>query len=159
MAEFKATRPDHTNSRSGSLSLAGVSGLMSKLDKLGKLEDGKALRSAGRAAGRVVAERARALIPKGDRPHRTYKGRIVGPGFASRNIRYIASLSKDKQKVTVVIGVRAEAFYAVQFVELGTSKMGKKPWLRPAFQSTIDQQQTALADHLRKVIEKIAKAK
>lgn len=157
MAEFRATRPDHTNSRSRQLE--GVAELMKKLDALGKLEDGKALRAAGRAAGRVVADRARALIPKGDVAHRTYKGRLVAPGFASRSIRYIASLSKDKQKVTVIVGVRAEAFYAVQFVELGTSKMERQPWLRPAFQSTIDQQEAALADHLRKTIEKIAKAK
>lgn len=152
-----ATRPDHTNSRSRGLE--GVAELMNKLGELGRLEDGKALRNATRAAGKVVANRARELIPKGEEAHRTYKGRLVGGGFSSRSIRYIASLSKDKQKATVVVGVRSEAFYAVQFVELGTSKMEKRPWLRPAFQSTIDQQQQALADHLRKTIEKIAKAK
>lgn len=157
MVAFTKTKADHTNSRSGSLE--GVSDLIAKLDALGKLDDGKAIRNAVRAAGRIVAERARALIPKGDVAHRTYKGRLVGPGFASRNIRYIASLSKDKQKATLVVGVRSEAFYAVQFVELGTSKMGKQAWLRPAFQSTIEQQQTAIADYLAAYINKIAKQK
>jgi HK97 gp10 family phage protein len=141
------------------MQLEGVAELMSKLDALGRLEDGKTLRAAGRRAGRVIVDRARALIPKGTVAHRTYKGRLVAPGFASRSIRYVATVSKDKQKVTVLVGVRAEAFYAVQFVELGTSKMGKQPWLRPAFQSTIDQQQSAIADHLRATIEKIAKGK
>jgi len=154
---FRKTIADHTNSRSRHL--AGVSELMKQLGELGALDDGKAIRGATRAAGRIVAERARALIPKGTIPHRTYKGRLVAPGYASRNIRYIASLSKDKQKATVVVGVRSEAFYAVQFVELGTSKMERQPWLRPAFQSTIEQQQTAMADHLRAWIEKVAKRK
>lgn len=153
---FRKTIADHTNSRSRHL--AGVAELMRKLGDLGALDDGKVIRNATRAAGRVVADRARALIPKGTIEHRTYKGRLVAPGFASRSIRYIASLSKDKQKATVVVGVRSEAFYAVQFVELGTSKMERQPWLRPAFQSTTEQQQTAIADYLRKWIEKRARA-
>ncbi len=149
---------DHTNSRKGS-ALVGVAELMRKLDELKLLDDGKALRAAGRAAGRVVVERAKALIPKGTDAHRTYRGRLVAPGFASRNIRYVATLSKDKQKVTVLVGVRNEAFYAVQFVEIGTSKMSKQPWLRPAFQSTLEAQQEAFANHLRKVILKVAAKK
>lgn len=140
------------------MALEGVGQLTKRLDELGKLEDGKALRRGVAAGGRVVVKRAQALIPKGVDAHRTYKGRLVAPGFASRNIRSVTSLSKDKQKATVRIGVRNEAFYAVNFVEIGTSKMGKQPWLRPAFQSTLDAQQNALADSLRKSILKAAKS-
>lgn len=132
---------------------------MKKLKALGALDDGKVLLEAGNKAGDVVVEKAKSLIPKGTRAHKTYKGRLVAGGFASRNIRRAASLSKDKQKVDVAIGVRAEAFYAVMFVELGTSKMEKQPWLRPAFQSTLDQQQLVMADVLRSAILKIARGK
>ena len=62
-----------------------------------------------------------------------------------------------KQQAAAIIGVRAEAFYAVSFVEIGTSKMGRRPWLRPAFYSTRDAQQEALAASLHKSILKAAK--
>lgn len=139
--------------------LEGVAELTRKLDQLGRLEDGKALRAGVRAGGRVVVKKAKELIPKGVDAHRTYRGRLVAPGFASRSIRAITVLSKDKQKASAVIGVRLEAFYAVQFVELGTSKMAKQPWLKPAFDSTLDAQQEALASSLRKTIDKVAKSK
>lgn len=139
------------------MALEGVAELTRQLDALGKLEDGKALRRSVAAGGRVVVKAAKSLIPKGVDAHRTYKGRLVAPGFASRNIRAVTTLSKDKQKATVRIGVRNEAFYAVNFVEIGTSKMAKQQWLRPAFQSTIDAQQKAVADSLRKSILKAAK--
>jgi HK97 gp10 family phage protein len=138
--------------------LIGVAALTKKLRELGLLEDGKAIRRSVAAGGRVVVARAKALIPKGVDAHRTYRGRLVAPGFASRSIRSITTLTKDKQKAAAMIGVRNEAFYAVQFVELGTSKMAKQPWLRPAFESTLDAQQQAVADSLRKTIVKVAKS-
>lgn len=144
-----------------SSALEGTAELTKKLRQLGLLEDGKALRAGGRAAGRVVTSKAQGLIPvnKVNRLHRTYKGRLVSPGFAKRSIRYITVLSRDKQKVTVSIGVRKEAHYAVDFVEKGTSDMPAHPWLRPAFESTLNEQQKALGEHLKKVIEKIARRK
>lgn len=144
-----------------SSALEGAAELTKKLRELGRLEDGKALRAGGRAAGRVVTQKAQGLIPvnKVNKLHRTYKGRLVGPGFAKRSIRYITVLSRDKQKVTVSIGVRKEAHYAVDFVEKGTSEMEPQPWLRPAFAATVVEQQKALAAHLKKVIDKIARKK
>jgi HK97 gp10 family phage protein len=141
------------------VALEGVAELMRQLEALGKLEDGKALRSAVRAGMKPAQERAKALIPQGVDAHRTYKGRLVAPGFAKRSIRSVTKLSKDKQKASAALGVRSEAFYAVQFVELGTSKMSAQPWLRPAFDSTLGAQQAALAASLKKSIEKAAKTK
>lgn len=136
--------------------LKGVAELTKKLRELGHLDDGKALRAGVRAAGRVVVNKAKALIPEGIDAHKTYKGRLVAPGFARRSIRSITVVSKDKQQATAVTGVRAEAFYASQFVELGTAKMAKRPWLRPAFHGSKPEQEKALADKLRAYILKVA---
>lgn len=104
---------------------------------------GKVLRSGvGSAMRTVVKKKAEALIPEGDEPHRTYKGRLVAPGFAKRSLRVKTYVSKDGQKAGAVLGVKKEAFYAVQFIELGTAYVPAKPWLVPAFEST---QREALA--------------
>lgn len=145
---------------SGALSLMaleGVAALTKQLDALGKLDDGKALRAAVREAAKPAVEKAKALIPEGVDAHRTYKGRLVAPGFAKRNIRAVTTLSKDKQKASAIIGVRREAFYAVQFVEIGTSKMAAEPWLRPALDSTQAQCEQRLADSLKTAVDKAAR--
>jgi HK97 gp10 family phage protein len=132
------------------MSVEGVAELTRQLQALGKLEDGKAIRASVRAAMKPALDRARQLIPKGtDKLHRTYKGRLVAPGFASRSVRMITTVSRDKQQAAAVLGVRREAFYAVQFVELGTSKQPARPWLRPAFKSTRDQQLAAMQKSLQ----------
>lgn len=144
------------------MSQEGVSGfaeLTRQLRLLKKNVQGKALRAAARAAITPALERAKQAIPQGVDAHRTYKGRLVQPGFARRSIRAIVVVSRDKQKVEAVLGVKAEAFYAVQFVELGTAKKGARPWLRPAFAATRQQQLTTLGDVLRSKIQEAARAR
>jgi hypothetical protein len=51
-----------------------------------------------------------------------------------------AFLSRDKKAASVIIGVRREAFYAINFVELTTSRRTGTPWLQPSFEATTDQQ-------------------
>lgn len=141
------------------MALEGVAALTRQLEALGKLEDGKVLRNAVRAGIKPATERAKALIPVGVDAHRTYRGRLVAPGFAKRSIKTRVNLSRDKQKATASLGVGPEAFYAVQFVEVGTSHMAAQPWLRPAFYSTRGAQQEAMAKSFRKSIKKAAKTK
>lgn len=138
--------------------LEGVADLTEKLKQLGRAATGKALRSAVRFAIKPAQSKAIDLMPKGSAPHRTYKGRLVGPGFASRNTRVITTLSPDKQKATAILGVRKEAFYATQFVERskGKSKDTGREWLRPAFEGTVTLQQQALAAQLKKRVEAAA---
>lgn len=137
--------------------LEGVGELTRQLQNLGSLDDGKALRTAVRAGMKPAYDKAKQLIPIGEVAHRTYKGRLVAPGFAQRSLKVVATLSKDRQKASAILGVSAEAFYAIQFVELGTSKMAAQPWFRPAFYGTREEQQSALADSLRKAVEKAVK--
>ena len=137
--------------------IEGVRELGRKLDLLPAKAAGSILRKAVRDAAKPVIDAAKANIPEGIDAHKTYKGRLVAPGFAKRAIRAAVSLSKDKRAAFARIGVRREAFYAVNFVELGTAKQAKQPWLRPAMEDTQQEQVSRLADRLKKEIEKVAR--
>lgn len=138
--------------------ISGVDELTKKLSELTNAKGmGLALRSASASGMRKVMNAAKSGVPVGTVEHRTYKGRLVAPGFAARSLRIHSYASPDGQKAGAILGVKSEAFYALQFIELGTSKMAARPWLRPAFQA---QQQAALAQFvvmLRKRVEKAAK--
>lgn len=135
----------------------GLAALATQLADLGKLDDGKALRSAARAGVKPIFTQAKASIPKSQDAARTYKGRIVGPGFASRNIRTITQLKPAEGIARASVGVRAEAFYAVKFVEQGTKKQRAQHWLTDASSQTIDQQVAAVEASLQKTIDKASK--
>jgi len=151
----------------------GAKELAFQLSEMGKAAGGKALRNAAAAAGRVIVKKAKQNAPVGQweypdakanriiRPYpaRTYKGNPRSPGYAKRNVAYKTSISRDKTKAFVNIGVRAEAFYALQFVELGTSKLPKRPWLEPAMRESREQAVQVLGDKLRQNIEKAARKK
>lgn len=132
----------------------GFKELSKKLEALSDLDRGKVIRSAGNAAGMVVVKRARATVPVGGVPHKTYKGRWVSPGFLQRSIKKTSRLSRDKHGITVRIGVKSEAFYGVNFLELGTSTQPAQPWLRPALESTRNEQ---VAIMRAKILERIKK--
>lgn len=85
-------------------------------------------RAAGQAMQPVLKE-ARATVPVGTEIHKTYKGRVVGPGFASRNLISRTKIDRKRQLVRAMVGPSTEAFYITQFIELGTSKIEPNPWL------------------------------
>lgn len=139
--------------------LKGVSTLLAQLRDLKSLDDGKALRSGVRAGMRPALLAARTNIPISGKPYKlakAYGSELVQPGFARKALRVITTVSPDKQQATALLGVRKRAFFAVQFVERGTSRMPAHPWLRSAFYSTQEAQKQALADKLRAYLEKVA---
>lgn len=117
------------------------------------------LRDSVRAALTDVVRDARQRIRVGTVPHKTYKGRVVKPGFAKKSIRLFVSIHRSNQRVDGVVGVRSEAFYALQFLELGTSRMAARPWLRPAFAASTDPAISKIAQGMREWIEARAAAK
>lgn len=137
--------------------IKGLRELGRKLDELPKKASGSILKKAVRYAAKPVIVDAKQRIPQGVDAHRTYKGRLVAPGFAKRGIRMAVKGSRDGKKAVARIGVRREAFYAINFVELGTSKQPAQPWLRPALESTKDQQVSRLAEKLKMEIDKVAR--
>lgn len=135
--------------------IRGLNELQRKLRQLGPAVGGKTLRSAGLAALLPAFRAAQNTIPVGDHSgRRTYLGRIVGPGFSKRSIRRKVVLSRDKQFIKAMLGVDPEAFTAVSFLELGTSKMAKQPWLVPAFESNKTAILARFKERLRTVIKK-----
>ncbi len=135
----------------------GLKVLQKQLSQLGPKTGGNALRTSARNAMRRALLRAEAAAPRRQdtAPKKTYKGRIVGPGFASRNIRIKARLSRDRRTVSVLLGPIREAFYATQFVEVGKSKTHQqppRPWLEPAFDASQRSVIDEFADQLRKRI-------
>lgn len=140
-----------------SYNISGIAELAAKLADIGKLEEGKGLRSAVRAGVKPIFIQAKANIPKSPDAVKTHKGRLVGPGFASRNIRTITQLKLDQGIARGSVGVRAEAFYAVNFVERGTKKQKAQHWLTDASDQTKEQQLDAVAASLQKSITKYTK--
>ena len=138
-------------------SLEGVAELTANLNALGIEMAGKQLRGTARAAMKIVHAKALATIPVGTVPHTTYKGRRVFGGFSKRNLKLITRINKRTGSVEAIIGPSREAFYATQFVELGTSKMAARPWLRPAFESSQDAVLREIGTQMRKRIDRIAK--
>lgn len=140
-----------------SSALEGVAELTAKLTDLGVKLAAKELKGSVKAALKVALLAARASIPIGTEPHLTYRGRLVAPGFAARSLTIKTKLDKRAGSAVALLGVTQEAFYALQFVELGTAKMPARPWLRPAFASSEDAMLQGLADEMRKRVERIAK--
>jgi hypothetical protein len=91
--------------------------------------------------------------------HKTYKGRIVTPGFAARSIRIKSVRTRDRGVGIALLGVKPEAYYALQFVELGTSKQPARPWLTTAFDHTRSEQLDSLKASLRRSLKRAAKSK
>jgi len=159
--------------------LKGVAELSAKLRKLGPAIGGKALRSAAFKATTPALQAARAAAPAGrdeysgeysdgpgkprrvrtvrPYPGKTYKGRLKMPGYASRNLRRVSYFSPDRTAVSVHLGVRREAFYALSFVEFGTSRTPPRPWLEPTWRALQSTTLARLAEMLRREVEKAAR--
>ena len=140
----------------------GVKELEQKLNELASpKEQAATLKAAVREPMKQVKTRAEANITAfspGERElHRTYKGRLVSAGFAGRSIRLIVKMDRAKTMAQAILGVRAEAFYALAFFELGTSRIARKPWLMPAFLSSQNEMIKGIGDEMRKRINRIAK--
>lgn len=134
----------------------GAKELDIKLSELGRAVEDKLVRAAMREALKPVLDSARTSIPKSDKAHRTYKGRLVAPGFAARSLRRVVGKPQGG-KIRAALGVAKEAFYALQFIEMGTIFIRPHPWLRPAFEAAKDRALEVLMKALYRKIEKVAK--
>lgn len=118
--------------------LEGVAELIGKLNELGVKLAGRELVGVAKDAMQLAEHRARAAMPVGEEPHKTYRGRLVSGGYSISTLHIETKLDKRTGTASAILGVGREAFYAVQFVELGTAHMAARPWLRPAFTEASD---------------------
>lgn len=142
-----------SNSADGALQ--GSADLIKKLQALGALDNGNIMLGAVRAGMKEAQKLAEQKIPVGRRMHRTYKGRVVAPGFGKRSLRIVTTRKTDSGLPAALLGVRKEAYYETQFLERGTSKMKAQPWLRSAFYNSQGAQQRAIVAYLKKRLEKL----
>lgn len=144
--------------------LIGVRDLHRKLSRLASAKEGaKALRDSVATPMRAVRKLAKvnlaAVSPGVAEFHTTYRGRIVSRGFAARSLVVLTGLNKAKTAAFSKLGVKREAFYALQFFELGTATIPKREWLVPAFEAQRSASLTAIGATLKKHIEKIARSR
>lgn len=138
--------------------LAGSAALIQKLQALGALDDGKIARGAVHAGMAEVLKNAQMKIPVGTRLHRTYKGRLVAPGFGRRSLRIVTTTKTDDGLIAALLGVRAEAYYETQFLEWGTKKIRGTHWLMQSFNDSQDAMKGATVTYLQGRLLKIAQS-
>lgn len=139
--------------------LEGVAQLTRQLIALGKLDDGKALRSAIRAGMSPALKRAKAYIPVGVAPHRlapAYGKLLVNLGYAKQSLRLITTINDQKNIASAIMGVRKSAFYAVNFVERGTRYQPAQHWLTRSFGDSRGDGEEAIRKNLQKAVLKAA---
>lgn len=128
----------------------GLKEVLRELKKVPKKVRGKTLDSAVRAGSKKTVQAAQRLVPTGQKK----PGRGV-PNWSPGNLRRAIKARKDSALSTAEhshfnIGyLRKQAYYG-GFVELGTSTMPAKPYLRPALTQTEREATKEIAKVLRK---------
>ena len=119
------------------LHVQGLRELQAKLKDMESKTSQKVLRSALMTSATPTVRKLRAVAPVGTRDHRTYRGRLVAPGFLRRSVGKESKLVRGKKSTIAVvfIGVKKEAYYGVQFMDRGTKFIKAHPWFRTTFES------------------------
>lgn len=92
--------------------IVGAREVVDKLRKLDRRIGNRLITSALRKSTTPTQRQMKALAPVGKSTHRTYKGRLVAPGFLRRSIKRRVRTDKRSGNKVLDFGVRKEAFYA-----------------------------------------------
>lgn len=148
----------------GDVKIEGLIELGRKLNRLSTTVAGKALRNATASAVLPAFKAIKAAAPVGNGGHKTYKGRTVAPGFLKRSVRRKSRFKNGK--ATVLIGVKPEAFYGVQFLDRGIevdSRKGKsiksykisgRNWMKQSFIEKRREIESRFKQKMKAAIEK-----
>lgn len=135
--------------------IKGLNQALSSFKRLQLAAQAKHMRGALSVAGTPMVQALRRAAPVGDVAHRTYKGRVVAPGFLSRNIKKSARVSRDKRRAVLTIRLAPEAWYG-SLPEYGGVEHDypRDPWFYPAVaqsESIVSETYfTRLADRINK---------
>jgi len=139
----------------GKQTITGMRDLEKALAALGTEMGGKILKSAANKAVKRTMDTMIGMAPMGKRSHRTYKGRLVAPGFLKQSVKKKTYYRKGR--VTVNIGVTKEAFYGVSFTDYKRKGQRRQPWFVETFIRGRDSMQSTLASELKKKIAAVVK--
>lgn len=137
--------------------LEGVAALTKQLEQLGSLDNGAALKRCVKSGINEAFKVAQQIIPVGTKPHRLQNGLLVNYGYAKSALRTISTINSAKNVASGILGVRKQAFYILQYIELGTRKMRAQPWIRRALNDSRDDAEEALRRSLVVSINKAIK--
>lgn len=134
--------------------IEGMKAAMRTFKRLERAGQARVMRSALNGALTPVLKSVRRAAPKGNAPHKTYKGRTVAPGFLSRNIKKSTRISRDKKSVSGTVKPAGEAWYG-SMKEFGGKKRKypKDPWFFDAADRAEDESAEAYFDRLQARIE------
>lgn len=131
--------------------ISGSKELERVLRKLpGRLAE-RVLNSAARAGANVIRKEARARAPRGSDPPSTASEKF---GPLHKSIR-VARVKKTGFSVEMAIH-NGKAFWG-GFLEWGTKDIAARPWMSPAFDTTVRPALAKIGQRLDTGIEKIAK--
>jgi len=133
----------------------GLDELSKKLKKLEKTLGIKTLAQSASSAMNKTKREIQAAAPVGKKAHKTYKGRLVAPGFLKRSVAKRTKKIKRSGRVVVTIGVKTEAFYGVQFLDRGTKHISARRWFEDKFHRNRIQIENEFSAQLKKRIDKI----
>lgn len=135
--------------------IEGIEDLSKKLNDLSDKMAAKAIRSSVAQATTPALQKMKLAVPVGSKAHKTYKGRLVAPGFLKRSIKRKSYIDKETGNAGAVLGVSAEAFYGVQFLDRGTRFIRAKKWFVTSFESTATSMLDRFKASLAKKIEQV----
>jgi HK97 gp10 family phage protein len=144
----------------------GLKELEKALMELPKEIQGRPLRSAVSGAAGLIAKRAKEKVPVGETGnlksaifrYRSRRNSATGRetffvGIRQGKAQYKdTALNRRKGRVGKKYNTQGEAYYW-RFLEFGTAKMSKKPFLRPAFEENKQGAVDIMKERLRKAID------
>ncbi len=145
--------------KSGTISITGLSDLEKRLEAFPDKLARNILAGAIRAGAVVIQKEARQLAPMSSAAHKLGKGSKaveIQPGSLKKGIKVRRAPGKLADfAITYWVYVSKKIWYW-KFLEFGTAKMGRKSFMRPAFDTQKEKAVEAVRDYLAKRIEKEA---
>lgn len=151
----------------GYMTIKGLDEIAKRLNRLAPTLSKQVQSDALKKGAKVFQEVAVAEAPQSVEPHilksyanavfKKYTSRQFGtwilPGNLKKNIRVkVDREGSTKDQVRVVVYIAKGAWYG-KFKEFGTSKMVRKSFMRPAFDTKNAEAVKAVTDHLHRVLQ------
>ncbi len=136
-------------------SVEGLNKLLKQLDGIEHATSLKILRNSVRGAMAPTFREIRAIAPVGKIAHRTFQGRLVGPGHFKRSLRLRSKIGGGK--VAAWIAAKPEGFYGM-FVHAGYANKKRVPareFFFRIFEKNLPEIQNEVARQVKRRINKI----